>query len=126
MGFAIVAFACPTAAPDRLPNGIWGGEHIGMVVADTGATIEYDCASGSIDEPLRLDASGNFIWHGVHHIGHGGPVRIDEPPNNHAARYTGHASATKMTMTLTLTDTTYPAQTFTLSRGGTPYVFRCL
>lgn len=119
---------CPNdpAVPDRLPDGRWGGAHIGMVVADTGATIEYDCAMGTIAEPLRLGADGTFDWRGVHYPGHGGPTRIDEPKDAHPARYTGRATADRLTLTVTPTDGLFPPQTFTLTRGGDARVVRCL
>src|SRR5512146_277510 len=41
-----VAAACPTNAPVRVPLGNWGGLHAGMVVADSGADVEFDCAAG--------------------------------------------------------------------------------
>src|SRR4051812_25567587 len=90
------AGTCPENSPDAVPNGNWGGEHAGMIVADTGATIEYDCAAGRITEPLRLDNAGNFTWSGVHITGMGGPIRIDQTPNEHPARYTGHATSTTL------------------------------
>ena len=124
----VVGVTCPNELiPDRVPNGTWGGTHLGLVVTDTGATIEYDCAAGTITEPLRLDASGNFDWRGIHYPGHGGPVRIDEPPNAHPARYTGHATSQTMSITLTVLD--MPAvtpQAFTVTRGGSARVFKCL
>src|SRR5688572_20800810 len=83
------AATCPADIPDRVPNGAWGGDHIGIAVTDSGATIEYDCAAGTIREPLRLDRSGRFQWQGIHYPGQGGPIRIDEPPKALSARYSG-------------------------------------
>lgn len=126
MSAAVSAASCATEIPDRIPSGDWGGQHIGMVVSDTGALIEYDCAAGRITEPLRLDERGHFQWTGVHIPGHGGPVREDEQVESRPARYTGNATSDRMTLTLTLVDSTQPAQTFTLVRGGAAGVFKCL
>jgi hypothetical protein len=124
---ALFIAACPVDIPPVVPDGNWGGEHMGMVVTDTGATIEYDCASGTIDEPLRLDASGAFAWRGTHVIGHGGPIRQDEQPDAHPAEYTGHADSRRMTITVRLTDgTAFTPQTFALTLGTNPRVFKCL
>jgi hypothetical protein len=121
------ALTCPSDIPSRVPNGDWGGQHIGLVVSDSGGVIDYDCATGTITQPLLLDASGNFDWRGIHIPGHGGPVRIDEPPNAHPARYTGQATADRMTITVVMLDAPAAApQTYTLTRGGTPKVFKCL
>lgn len=122
----IGAATCPTDIPRRVPGGNWGGEHMGLIASDTGATVEYDCATGTITGPLALDGSGNFDWRGVHYPGHGGPVRIDQPPEAHPARYTGHATSTEMSITLTILDMAVPAQTFTLQRGAGARVFKCL
>ena len=121
-----LATTCPTVSPDTVPNGAWGGDHIGMVVTDTGATIEYDCAAGKITDRMNLNSRGDFDVRGVHYPGHGGPVRIDEPRNAHAARYTGHATSAEMTITLQLTDTVFSPQTFHLVFGQSPHVFKCL
>jgi len=122
----LTAASCPFDNPQRVPNGNWGGEHIGMIVADTGATIEYDCATGVISEPLLLRPQGEFSWKGIHYPGHGGPVRVDEPSNAHEARYTGKADASQMIITLTILDSVQTSQTFTLARGANPRVFKCL
>lgn len=126
LALGAMAFTCPADIPERVPNGNWGGNDMGMVVTDTGATLEYDCASGAITQPLLLDGSGHFNWTGVHHIEHGGPIFEGEPQNTHAARYTGSATSNRITITITLTDTTYPTQTYTLVRGANPRVYKCL
>lgn len=126
IGVGTGAAACPTDYPQQLPGGPWGGQHIGLIATDTGATIEYDCATGVIKGPLRLGAQGEFDWSGTHFRGHGGPVRENEPLDAHAARYSGRATADNMTMTLTLVDGTMPPQTFTLARGANAGVFKCL
>ena len=120
------ATTCPVTIPSSVPNGSWGGEHIGLIATDSGATIEYDCGAGIITGPLTLDASGNFDWRGVHYPGHGGPVRADQPPDAHPARYTGHATSNQMTIALTILDMAVPEQTFTLQRDAEARVFRCL
>lgn len=97
-----------------------------MVVSDTGAIIEYDCASGVISGALVLGAQGEFSWTGTHIRGQGGPARMDEVPDAHPARYTGRATENSMTLTLSLTDGTLAPQTFTLTRGAAAGVFRCL
>lgn len=123
---AIGLAGCATAIPDRVPNGNWGGEHIGMIVTDTGATIEYDCAAGKITGPLALGANGDFTWTGIHSPGHGGPSRVDEPPDDRPARYTGNATGSTMRITLTVLDGSIPPQAFALVRGGEAKVFKCL
>jgi hypothetical protein len=117
--------AQPTAArAERVTNGIWGGEHVRLEVTDTGATIEYDCGSGTIDEPLVLDRSRRFAVGGHHVPGRGGPVRREEPPPA-AARYTGRVTGTTMTLTVTVEGNKDPYGTFTLSHGADVALMTC-
>lgn len=106
-------------------SGIWGGMHIGLVVADTGATAEYDCAHGRITETIRPNSNGRFDARGVHFREHGGPVREGEIENPLPAIYTGHIGGDRMTLTVTL-ESGEKIGTFDLTRGGSPNVFKCL
>lgn len=121
----ISATTCPSDIPGRVPNGSWGGVHIGLVVTDSGATIEYDCGAGTITGPLTLNGSGDFDWPGVNYPGHGGPSRVDVPPDVHPARYTGHATSNQISMTVTIPDIAVPGQTFTAQRGADARLFKC-
>ena len=62
----------------RMTKGTWGGNHISMEVTDDGAQIEYDCAHGTISEPLRIDSQGKFSAKGTHVRERGGPVRLGD------------------------------------------------
>jgi len=106
--------------------GLWGGEHIGMVVSDSSATIEYDCAHGTIDESIITDDNGKFEVKGVHVFEHGGAIRIDEVPDEHPALYKGHIEGNVMTLVVMLTDTEAEVGTFTLTLGANPNVYKCL
>jgi hypothetical protein len=116
---------CGSSLTGPVKPGNWGGEHIGLVVAQSAATVEYDCAHGSIDEPL-VAAEGRFSALGTHTREHGGPVREGEPADTHPARYEGRIDADKMTLDVTLTDSGEKLGTFTLLRGQSPRVFKCL
>jgi len=45
----------PVETNDKLARGVWGGQHIRAEVTDSGADIEFDCAHGTIDQPIVLD-----------------------------------------------------------------------
>lgn len=107
-------------------TGKWGGEHIGIIVSDSSATLEYDCAHGIIDEPIIPDADGKFEVSGVHIFEHGGPIRIDETPDEHPAIYIGYIVGNEMTLILVLTDTDTEIDTFSLTRGVNPLIYKCL
>src|ERR1700737_2700187 len=102
----LMACSGPTAPSDgRVAIGAWGGDHLRVDVTPDGGTAEYDCAHGTIDEPLVADRSGRFSASGTHTFDHGGPVRIDEVPNRHPARYDGRVTGDTLQLTVTVTDT---------------------
>jgi hypothetical protein len=107
-------------------TGKWGGEHIGILVSDSSATLEYDCAYGTIDEPIIPDDDGKFEVIGVHVFEHGGPIRINEAPDEHPALYKGQIVGNEMTMVLVITDTETEIDTFSLTRGVDPMIYKCL
>ena len=117
---------CSTSISQIDLTGKWGGEHIGMVVSDSSATLEYDCAHGTIDEPIIPDDEGRFEVIGVHVFEHGGPIRIDEIPDEHPALYKGHIVGNDMTLVLVITDTDTEIDTFLLTRGVDPLIYKCL
>jgi hypothetical protein len=130
---AVVVFATMSATaarctydPPHVLDGTWGGEHMGMVVSDSGARIEYDCAAGAITEPLLVSSDGNFSWRGVFYPGHGGPAMIGEVPEPHAAQYSGRVTGNTMLIVLRVTDSLNITQSYTLTRGGNPSIVRCL
>lgn len=112
-----------TQKMQRIPTGVWGGQHIHLVVGEKSATIEYDCASGVIQGPLVVDPDGNFSLRGTHRIERGGPVRADEKPNEVPATYTGSIKGDSMTLTLKLSDS--DVETFTLEKGKQGDLFKC-
>jgi hypothetical protein len=114
-----------TEMTDKVAAGVWGGEHIQLQVTESGASIEYDCAHGTIDQPLMLDAQGRFDVKGTHVREHGGPVRRDDKPNSHLARYTGSVESKTMTLTVTLTDAQDASNTYTLTQGEQGRLFKC-
>ena len=109
----------------RVASGLWGGEHIRINIGANSATIEYDCAQGTIAGPLLLDSRGRFILQGTHSREHGGPIRSDETANQRPAVYTGSISGVMMTLTVKLTGTNETVGTFSLTHGDEGRVFKC-
>ena len=123
---SIGAFASAQAKrPRTIPNGAWGGQHVQIVVAKGSATIEYDCATGKINGPLRLESGGRFDLRGTHTPEHGGPVRSDEAASGEPAQYTGWTDGKKMKLTVTLTNSKTEIGTFELTRGSEGRIFKC-
>ena len=47
-----------TTTPQRKMSGLWGGQGISMEVTESGATLDFDCASGNITESIAPDSAG--------------------------------------------------------------------
>ncbi len=123
--WAVTAATCPTNVPGRVPLGNWGGLHAGMVVSDTGAEVEYDCAAGRITAPMLLDSHGDFDLPGLYIRTGPGPVPAnDSLTPKFPARYAGHTDG--KTMTFTVSGDSVVTQSFDVTYGGNPNVMKCL
>lgn len=110
----------------RIAEGVWGGPHIIMEVTADSAVITYDCAVGTIDEPIKIDKDGRFAVRGTLTRQRGGPVRSDETPDRHPARYAGRVESKSMTLVVTLPNTNEAEGTFHLKYGEQPELTRCM
>lgn len=127
LGLALITSACgPTEADSPVAAGRWTGVGIQLMVTAQGASIEYDCAHGTIDQPLVADRDGRFSVTGVHVREHGGPIRVDEPSDRHPARYDGRLAENSMRLTVTLIDLSQSVGTFDLTFGGSGRIVKCL
>jgi hypothetical protein len=107
----------------RIPAGLWGGEHIRIDVGEKTATVEYDCAHGVIQGPLTVDSNGRFNLRGTHTPERGGPIRANDPDRSQPATYIGSINGDKMTLTLRLAGA--EDETFTLQKGKEGELFKC-
>ncbi|SRR5712692_2714352 len=124
---SLVACGGPTSPTEgRVATGTWGADRLRVDVTPGGGTTEYDCAHGTIDEPLVADRNGRFSASGTHTFDHGGPVRIDEVPNTHPARYDGRVTGDTLQLTVTVTDTQQMLGPFTLTLRAVPRLVKCL
>jgi len=109
----------------QIQKGTWGGQHIGIEITDTGATIEFDCAHGSIEQRIEADSDGVLDLPGIYVKESPGPVREGAREDAHAARYAGRVEGKAMTITIKLTDTGETVGTFKLTQGALPRVAKC-
>lgn len=110
--------------PSRVPDGAWGGDHIALTVTAEGATLDFDCAHGSIAGPLALDAEGRLESSGIYVREGPGPVR-EGAETGRPARYSGRLEGTTLTLSITLTDRGQSAGAYTLELGRRARIRKC-
>jgi hypothetical protein len=116
----------PIKKMETVSIGKWGGRHVGMEVTPDGAQLDFDCAHAIINQPLQLDAGGNFDVQGRYTKEHGGPVRSDEDQGGAAARFKGHFEGKTLTLTITLDGSAEAIGPFTLEHGKYSRIFKCM
>lgn len=125
IALVIVASACASVPPAGIPvTGEWGGNHIGMILDESGGRIEYDCADGIIG-PIVPDAAGRISAAGTHTPGSGGPDIEGHVPPAYAAQFTGAVRGDRMTLEGRVQNGVSLGP-FELRRGVEPGIFRCL
>ncbi|MGH9928883.1 MAG: hypothetical protein ACREA9_06595 [Pyrinomonadaceae bacterium] len=107
-------------------KGVWGGLHINIEVADSGATIEYVCAHGTITEKIVPDREGRFVVKGRHIKERPGPIREGDDTEGQPATYTGSIDGQTMTLTVKLSGTDEEIGSFTLTHGKTGRNRKCM
>jgi len=117
------AHAAMADAARTIPTGTWGGDHVFLEVTESGAELEFDCAHGHIDEPLRVDVHGRFDVNGTFTPEHPGPVRRDESALQSKTRYVGRVAGE--TMVLTVVRNEKELGSFSLVHGTRPRLKKC-
>jgi hypothetical protein len=115
------------AAPAKaVPNGVWGGDHIRMEVSDSGADLEFDCATGSISQRLELDENGRFKVQGVYMAQTPAPASVDGGSTElgSKATYTGILSGSSLRLEVLVEGQDTP-RTFVLMRGDEGHLTKC-
>lgn len=123
----LLVFAGCAALPQKPPflSDQWGGPHVGLTLEGGGGRLVFDCAAGTIDEPIANVSGGRFEVQGTYMPGRGGPVRVGEIYISKKATYTGTVDKDVMKLSATLDDGELIGP-FTLSRGAQPQINRCL
>ena len=78
-----------TASPAGAAGTTCGGEHIRVQITTAGVIVEFDCASGTITKPVKVDAQGQFRLIAMFTREQPRPVRKDESSTTTAATYSG-------------------------------------
>ncbi len=118
--------ACTAATPTPSPlTGQWGGRQVRLTLDTAGGRIEYDCAAGTFDKPLLLDAEGNFSNSGKHEDYAKGPTNPDAPPAFADVIYNGKITGDQMALLVRVAGEKTP-RSFTLVRGQNVKLIRCM
>ncbi len=97
-----------------------------LTVSTTGASLEFDCAHGTVDEAPLLDSQGQFNLRGMYVREHGGPIRDGELEDSHPALYFGQLRGSRLTLSIRLTDDGMQIGPYAAQLGQQPRLFKCL
>ena len=113
-----------TAQSNDAGANVWGGEHVRMELTKTGASLDFDCAMGTIGQPLALSSDGTFRATGTYTRERGGPVTKD---GNQAvaATYVGTIKGEAMHLQIGLVSSKETVGTYDLVRGSFGHVMKC-
>jgi hypothetical protein len=111
--------------PRTLAHGTWGGAHVSLDVSEKGATLEFDCARGSIEGPIRLDSRGRFDVKGLLLSESRGHVRVGHEPKPEAARYSGVVGGKKLKLWVKLSGSDQHVGAYSLVKGEQGKVRKC-
>ena len=97
-----------------------------MEATEDGATLEFDCAHGTISGRLVVGADGKVTLKGRYAREHGGPIRQGEDQSGQPATYSGTTDGKTLTLTITIDENKEEIGTFTLTNGKQGRVRKCL
>jgi hypothetical protein len=125
-GFALVGCTqTPISAPPTPLTGTWRSIAAEMTLTVQGGSIQFGCASGTINAPVMLNAQGEFLVNGTYTQGSGVPPPPESPPPTpQPTVYSGKVSGNTLTLNLQIQGGS-PGSPFTLERDGTAQVIFC-
>jgi hypothetical protein len=109
----------------KVPSETWGGEHVRIEFDDGEGRVVFDCAHGTISDPLKTDSEGRFALNGTYVREGPGPIRRNVPRVSQAASYSGTIKGDEMSLTVTLKSSSQEIGTFTLTRGSEGLIRKC-
>jgi hypothetical protein len=106
------------------PGTIWGGEHLGLQVAADGASLDFDCATGTITGALVPDAQGKFMIGGTLVRERPGPTMRGGNPTL-PAKYSGTIQGERLRLVVSVEGSKDPYGEYELVRGKSGRVLKC-
>jgi hypothetical protein len=104
---------------------VWGGEHVAMELTSTGANLDFDCAVGTITEPLEFRRDGTYRAAGTYRRERPGPVTRNGNAAEVPAVYVATIKGNTMELRVMLVKNDETVGTFTLARGDPGHVMKC-
>jgi hypothetical protein len=114
-----------TASPAGAAGTTWGGEHIRLRITTDGAIVDFDCASGTITEPVKVDTKGQFRLTGMFTREQPGLVRKDESSTTTAATYLGDVVGDTMRLSIKTVPQNEAVGEYVLTRARAGHVVKC-
>jgi len=126
----LIPSSCQKYEPVTDPSdmyGTWGGEGLVVVVGPQGAALEFDCGTGTIDEPILPDERGMFQVAGTHNAPSVPLGMPDAPPSNiQPAHISGTIEGQTMVVTVAFDLSETVLGPYRLTYGDPGSLFRCL
>lgn len=107
-------------------TGTWGGPNVSVTASAQGATTEFVCAHGTIDQTIVPDANGNFSATGTYVYEHPSTSNGQPGTDSHSARYDGQITGTNMRISVTIPDKSQVFGPFDATLGTTGPSSKCL
>lgn len=109
--------------PGFVTKGTYGGVGAEMTVTDTGASVQFNCASGVITQQLKLSGNGDFTWSGTY-------TRIFAVPmgptdSAHVATFSGTARGSRVIFQVNVPDISVIAGPYDVSRDQASQLAIC-
>jgi hypothetical protein len=115
-----------TAPGQTLAAGRWGGEGAVLRIADDGAaTLEFDCATGSLSDPPTIQPDGSFSWVGEFDPERGNPVAGTGDADPQPATYHGVLDGAELTLSVDVDPLDHVEGPFVLSRDEPGFLRKC-
>jgi hypothetical protein len=104
-------------------RGDWGGSEVAMSVTENGATIQFDCANGTITKKLGTKRDGTFTAEGTYMRNGPGPIRVGQ--EGLAVTFKGKVTGQVMKLTMTDVKTGEILGDYTVTKGQSTRLHRC-
>ncbi len=115
----------PESEQKPLEPGLWGGQHISLEITESGGTLEFDCAHGTIEGKILPGKGGKVLLKGTYVQERPGPLRQGDEGKGEPIELSGTLKGNKLTLTIRRPGSKQSIGTFTLVRGKEPFIVKC-